>query len=592
MEEYSKAYYEDMLLQMIEPLKFHFSEGKSRLKLGDFAAGYGQRVAGMEGFSRILWGLVPYWRGGGEDRSLLPIIREGLCNGTNPKHEEYWGDLQDKDQRMVEMAAISNGLLLIPELLWEPLSEKQRDNLANWLYQINLYSLAENNWQFFNTLTNLALKSLGRKYSQERMQEAIDKYESFYLGNGWYSDGKRPQKDYYSSFAIQYYCLLYAYYQADEEPQRAALYRERAKAFAESFLYWFDEEGKALPFGRSLTYRFGEVAFYSAYIMTGVEGLSLGALKGIVGRHLRFWMKQPIFDNGGVLTVGYHYPNLTVSEGYNSPCSPYWAFKAFAFLALPKEHPFWKVEEEELPKKEPLKLLPEAQMLIASLPGECIAYTAGQYSVLPYAHDAEKYEKFAYSSRFGFSVPRSYCNINDAAPDSMLAFEVQGMLWVRRKCLEYQLTEKEVWAKWSPYPGIIVDTTIIPKGNGHIRKHKIESKVECVCYDCGFAYPYSPEETELAVEDGNAVEGKAKGEEKPVFKKLDCTNVIVKDKDGFSQVLFRNSENVKCSGFIINASPNTNLMNPLTRIPSAVYKIMPGITELEDYIEAGLYEGK
>ena len=35
--------------------------------------------------------------------------------------------------------------------------------------------------------------------------------------------------------------------------RRAALYRQRAQLFAQQFVYWFDANGAALPFGRSLT---------------------------------------------------------------------------------------------------------------------------------------------------------------------------------------------------------------------------------------------------------------------------------------------------------------------------------------------------
>ncbi len=48
-------------------------------KLGAETAGYGHQVAGMEGFSRLLWGLVPYWAGGGKDESLLRRIDEKFC---------------------------------------------------------------------------------------------------------------------------------------------------------------------------------------------------------------------------------------------------------------------------------------------------------------------------------------------------------------------------------------------------------------------------------------------------------------------------------------------------------------------------------
>lgn len=244
----------------------------------------------MEGFSRVLWGLASYWAGGGKDESLLSVYQKGLAAGTDPEAPSYWGDLHNKDQRMVEMAAISYGILLIPEKLWEPLSEVSKDHLADWLYQINLYSQADNNWHYFKVIANLALKSVGKKWNQDEVKKAMDSYESFYLGNGWYSDGKRPQKDY--------------------------------------------------------------------------------------------WMKQPIFDNGGILTVGYTYPNLFMSETYNAPGSPYWALKAFVFLALPDDHPFWQADEAPFPSLEPVHCIRECDMLICHRSHEAVALTAGQGIVI------------------------------------------------------------------------------------------------------------------------------------------------------------------------------------------------------------------
>ena len=131
----------------------------------------------------------PTGPGGGEDESLLSVYQKGLAAGTDPEASSYWGDLHNKDQRMVEMAAISYGILLEPEKLWEPLSEASKDHLADWLYQINLYSQADNNWHYFKVIVNLALKSVGKKWNPEEVKKAMDRYESFYLGNGWYSDG-------------------------------------------------------------------------------------------------------------------------------------------------------------------------------------------------------------------------------------------------------------------------------------------------------------------------------------------------------------------------------------------------------------------
>lgn len=530
-----KERYQQMLLNMVSPLKAYYSKTGAGLYLGAAAAGYGSRIAAMEGFSRVLWGMVSYWAGGGRDESLLPLYVRGLGTGTDPSSKEYWGDLHDKDQRMVEMAAISYRILMIPEKLWEPLREKEKDNLASWLYQINRYTQADNNWQYFKVMVNLALKSVGREWDWPQVRSAMNRYESFYLGNGWYSDGNRPQKDYYVSFGIHFYCLLYARFMEREDPEKSVLFKERAKTFAGTFVYWFDDEGKALPFGRSLTYRFAQAAFFSACALAGVECFSWGVMKGIIGRHLDYWLRQPIFDNGGVLIVGYTYPNLMMSEAYNSPGSPYWAFKTFLFLALPDGHPFWQAKEEELPRLDAVKAVRECDMILCRRRGEVTALTAGQRSVMEHPGWAEKYAKFAYSSRFGFCVSRSFHCLEQAGTDSMLTFHVHDMYYVRRICEEYAITDTMIYARWSPVEGIWVGTWITPEEEGHRRRHVITSRLECEAYDCGFSYPDS---MELTVEETG--EGKA----------------AVRDRNGESRVV---TDSITGAGVVIRSVPHLNL---------------------------------
>lgn len=554
-----KTYYREMLLNLVEPLKKHYSKDCASLELGAFAAGYGNRIAGMEGFSRILWGMASYWAGGGKDESLLPVYQKGLCAGTGPGSKEYWGDLHHKDQRMVEMAAVSYGILMVPEKLWEPLDAAEKQNLADWLYQINLYSQADNNWQYFKVIANLALKSVGKKWNQDQVKDAMDRYESFYLGNGWYSDGKRPQKDYYTSFGIHFYCLLYAKFMEKEDPETAERFKKRAAVFAKTFIYWFDDEGKALPFGRSLTYRFAQAAFFSACALAGVECFSWGVMKGIIQRHMEYWLRQPIFDNGGVLTVGYTYPNLLMSEAYNAPGSPYWALKTFVFLALPDEHPFWQAECEPLPELKERYGVKECDMLLCHRKHEVVALAAGQYPVLEHPHGAEKYAKFAYSSVFGFCVPRSYHQLEQAGTDSMLAFFAHGMYYVRRKCLEHHVTDGEVYARWSPVEGIEVETWITPVQNGHKRRHRITGNLSCMAYDCGFSYPNCMEETGEEKKDGFAA---------------------VSDKNGMSRITANHGK-----GTVIAALPNMNLVFPNVCIPAIQFEITPGVTEIETLIE-------
>ncbi len=555
-----KADYQNMLLKMLKPLTRHYLDDGSGLSLGAASAGYGNRIAELEGFSRVLWGLASYWAGGGTDRSLLPVYQKGLAAGTDPESPSYWGDLHTKDQRMVEMAAIAYGILMVPEKLWDPLKETEKDSLAKWLYQINLYAQADNNWHFFKVLVNLALKSVGKKWNPEEVQKAMESYESFYLGNGWYSDGKRPQKDYYVSFGIHFYCLLYARFMKKEDPEHTELFRKRAQEFAQSFIYWFDDEGKALPFGRSLTYRFAQAAFFSACALAEVECFSWGIMKGILSRHLEYWMNQPIFDNGGVLTVGYTYPNLLMSETYNAPGSPYWALKTFVFLALSDDHPFWSAEEEPFPVLKKVYAVKECDMLICHRPKEAVALTAGQYPTMEHPMAEEKYAKFAYSTVFGYCISRSFHCLEQAGTDSMLTFYAHGMYYVRRKCIAHTVTEQEVYAKWSPVDGIEVETWLAPIEGGHKRRHRIVSQLECEAYECGFSYPDCMEQTFQAEEEHSSA---------------------VWDENGESRLISSLG-----MGVVVRPFSNMNIIFPNVRFPAVRISIHPGITELESIVTA------
>ena len=64
------------------------------------------------------------------------------------------------------------------------------------------------------------------------------------------------------------------------------------------------------------------------------------------------------------------------------------------------------------------------------------ALTPGRLHYNIHVHVSEKYCKFAYSSEFGFSVPRSNKFFNHAAPDSTLSFEIDGYIFTRRLSLK------------------------------------------------------------------------------------------------------------------------------------------------------------
>lgn len=570
----TKREFQEGMLSILEPLKAYYSEGGARLTLGRTMAHYDIGATFMEAFSRPLWGLVPYWAGGGRDSGFEEIYRRGLSAGTDSENPEYWGECKDFDQRFVEMAAISYGLLFAPKVLWEPLSDREKDNLCGYLNKINEHPLPVCNWILFAVLVNIALKAVGREYNAAVLQEYLKGLETFYLGEGWYQDGDSGQKDYYISFAIHFYCLIYARMMEKDEPERAALYKARACEFAKQFIYWFDEDGSAIPFGRSLTYRFSQVSFFAACLIAGVEPFPIPVMKGLIARHLRSWLQRPIFDRDGILTIGYGYPNLTMAERYNAPGSPYWAMKTFAFLMLPDDHPFWTAKEAPLSFEKASCPMKYADMYVRRYAHHVTAFTPGVYSPYGHGHIVEKYGKFAYDSQFGINIAKSCYELHENAPDSMLAFVINGYVYVRRICEKSEITESGVYSKWNPYAGICVETTLTPTESGHIREHRIVSEVECEAYDCGFAVNggdfapvgfYAEEDAKGACAGNDTSRCRVSGE---------------KNAGGEKSV---------AAGHIIFADPNTNLLYTKTAIPSVQYQIKKGEQMLRTVVEAEIF---
>ncbi|MGN0242510.1 MAG: DUF2264 domain-containing protein, partial [Lachnospiraceae bacterium] len=229
LELHTKHDYANLLLSVIIPLEKLYTEEKAGLKIGMTRACYETQTISMEGFARILWGLVPFWKGRNEGAdAFIEIYQKGIKAGTDKKNPEYWGDCHHVDQRFVEMAAIAIGILLTPDILWDPLGLDTKKHLANWLYQINQFESADNNWQLCAVLVNVALKKVGCQFDRERIQKGLSRIEDFYLGEGWYTDGASMQIDYHASFSIHYYLLIYSAVMEEEDTERCERYRERA----------------------------------------------------------------------------------------------------------------------------------------------------------------------------------------------------------------------------------------------------------------------------------------------------------------------------------------------------------------------------
>lgn len=564
-----------VLLEIIRPLKPYYSQGHAWLHVGDTGAHYGEKAARMEGFARILWGLGPLWAQEEDNRRLSEGLQkeieewrllylDGIIHGTDPAHQEYWGEVVDYDQKMVEMAALVTAVSLSPDKLWNPLSAQEKENLYQWLNQINQRKVHLNNWRYFRILVNMMFRLLGLPWSKENTKDDFEVIESCYDGDGWYYDGNAGQLDYYIPFAMHFYGLIYASFMEKEEPELVAKLKFRAERFSSDFIYWFAQDGEEIPYGRSLTYRFAHGAFFSAMSFAKIEGIGIGEMKHLALRNLEAWLKRPIFDSAGILTIGYSYPNLFMSERYNSPGSPYWAFKAFLMLALPEEHSYW-MTEEKLPNYEPQKLLEKPHMLITHDDNQhVIAYTAGQHCQ-NHGSTAEKYEKFVYSNKFGFSVSRGN-TLRDGAFDNTLAVSEAGEEYYRMRygTEEYHLTEEYVFARYRIGSVAKIESTVVPLMSWHVRIHKIHTERAIDIADGGFSIG-----AERCFE---AVSGAESGKYTANMIQLSNHSVAAVFPWGTSAVVSMTGG----IGELINVFPNTNLFYNLTVLPTIKQRLEPG----------------
>lgn len=243
-------------ISLLRALKPYQSAGGARIRLPLVTGTHFDDIAAqLEGYARPLWVIGTLLHGNclstDEIQELVDPYVQGLANGTNPNHEEYWGEVVVRDQRMVEMEIISFALLAAPEQFFHSQNPRVQNNIKTWLHACNGKDFPVTNWLWFRVMTNLALvKVCGVPYSEvkQSMQDDLEEMDKFDLGEGWSADGtwveERRQADYYSgSFAIQFSQLLYAKFAAELDPLRCETFKERARAFGASFWKYFDQNG-------------------------------------------------------------------------------------------------------------------------------------------------------------------------------------------------------------------------------------------------------------------------------------------------------------------------------------------------------------
>ncbi len=469
------------LLNVLEEIIAPFRDEDIAL-YNQYCAFYGDKAHKLESFSRLLLGWGPWLKNRKDEiqmNKLLAYIEEGI----NPESNNYWG--MDDDQKYVEMFSILFFLYENKEEVQKDFFNRNRQEIINWFSQINKANIAINNWIFFRLLVNILLYKLELvELDFKEIEKIHDLIDSLYVGNGWYKDGNITRLDYYNSFSFHFYSLIYVKLMKREDFKRSQIYIERAKKFSESFVSFFSKDGTSIPYGRSLIYRFGCAAFWSAVIYSGENICDVGMVKNIIFSNLEWWLKQDIFDYKGYMNVGYCYHNELMTESYNGYASSYWALKIFLILYLDDDNKFWAIERK---KAKPKSFQDEFHIVKVHKNNNILFPVPECEDYYEFTHFQDKYVKYCYSSLFGFNVSKGGVSIDQIGIDSNLAVSFDDKYYLMRAYVSSRILKKDIIESiWSIDKDTSITSYVICGNPWHLRIHVVNSVRDIFLVDGGF----------------------------------------------------------------------------------------------------------
>lgn len=135
----------DAVTSLLDPLAQGTSQEGGLVKIGATGTRFDETATQIEGYARPLWGLAPLLAGGSKYSGSQRFV-DGLINGTDPKNSQFWGWMEDTDQRMVEACPIGYTLAVASKDFWDPLTAEQKSNVSTWLDSMNSKAMPNTNW--------------------------------------------------------------------------------------------------------------------------------------------------------------------------------------------------------------------------------------------------------------------------------------------------------------------------------------------------------------------------------------------------------------------------------------------------------------
>ena len=470
----------------------------------------GIRSDGIEGFARSFLIAAPLLAGRAEDpHDHAGWYARGLAAAMEPAGPDRWGRAIGVDeikhwngnpQPIVEAANLAFGLSVSRAQVWDRLGEKPREQLADWLTHHAVKHGSDNNWLLFTAVIEAFLRSAGFDVPGGHAQQDIDLFESWYLGDGWYNDGRISamtghgnRVDHYNSWVIQPF--LWQWYQLTEQPAaRREQFLARLAEFADSYPLLFAADGSPLHQGRSLTYRQAVLGGPWTAALAGVGGEPAGATRRLASGVLRHFTELGVGAEGAPTLGRTAAEFLPMCQVYSGPGSPYFAGMGFLGLAAPADHPLWTEPESPAPaeRAETVRTLHAVGWVIQSGDGVVrIANHASDHINDPDREDGDPYyASIGYSTHTGPDIAEPWI----AAVDGQLALVDEWGRGTQRAGLRGTITGEGWAASWyrprleaTDVPGArVISLSILHQGT-ELRAHLATAPVGWTVREGSFA---------------------------------------------------------------------------------------------------------
>lgn len=328
--------------------------------------GRNKKCGYLEAFGRLSMGVAPWLSlptddtpEGRQRAAMSAQVRASVAHAVDPSGPDYmlW---KETSQTLVDAAYLAQAFLRAPDALWHPLDATTKQRVVAEFRGLRRVNTFASNWLLFMAMVEVFLDWLDEGADQYRITTALNTIESWYVGDGWYSDGATFHMDYYNSFVIHPMLVdVLATQKAIAVRKKASLTAiterhdravKRMRRHAEFLERMISPEGTYPAFGRSITYRTGvfQALGHTALLGQLPDGISGAQVRAALTAVIRRMFAAPgLFDGQGWLTLGFagHQPNI--ADYYSNAGSMYICTLGFNALGLPATDAFWTAPAED-----------------------------------------------------------------------------------------------------------------------------------------------------------------------------------------------------------------------------------------------------